>query len=115
MADGQHYHDPFLMKLGVGLMGSLVSMKFIRGPWYERALMCLGGTLLSYYSTQRVTSWLGMADSEGLVGFLMGLFGMSVVSKVYETIQYVDTQKIADFFVNRWTGSSTKERDSASK
>lgn len=115
MADGQHYHDPIIMKFLVGFTGSLVSMKFIKGPWHERALMCVGGTLLSYYGTAPVSNWLNMATADGLVGFLMGLFGMSIAAKVYETVQYIDTKKVADFLVNRWAGSAKAPRDRSGK
>ena len=110
MAEGQHYHDPVVIKFGVGLAGSLVSMRFIQGPWYERVLMCLGGTFLSYYGTTPVAAWLGFhaQDGEGLVGFLLGLFGMAIVAKLYEALQYIDAKRLSDSVFNRWFSGTRK-------
>ena len=87
--------DINIVKLIAGFFGSLVSLKFVPGTCPERALMWAGGVALSYFATSPVTDWLAIPKTEGLIGFFIGLFGMSVVSKVYEIIQILDAATIA--------------------
>lgn len=94
-----NWSDPAVAKLGASLVGSLVSLRFVSGTWPERALMFVGGASLSYYSTEAVARWIeGGADTVGLVGFFLGLLGMTLVSKLYEAIQAIDGKQIADAF-----------------
>lgn len=88
--------DFSLAKLFAGLAGSIVSLKFVQGTYVERGLMCVGGAALSYYATTPVSMWVGLPNTEGLVGFMIGLFGMAVVAKLYEVVQLLDSKKIAE-------------------
>lgn len=90
--------DIGIIKILSGLAGSVVSLRFVQGKWYEKVLMTLGGAFLSYFGTSPAAEYVGMATSEGLVGFLIGLFGMAVASKVYEIIQSVDTKQASQAF-----------------
>ena len=63
--------------------------------------MVLGGSTLSYLSAPVAARWIGLSDVEGLVGFLLGLFGMAIVAKVYEVIQALDPVEIARRALNR--------------
>lgn len=94
-----NWSDPALAKLGASLVGSLVSLRFVVGTWPERCLMFIGGAALSYYSTETVARWIGGGpDTVGLVGFFLGLLGMTIMSKVYEAIQALDGNQIAADF-----------------
>lgn len=94
MAD-PNWSDPTVTKLGASMLGSLVSLRFVKGTWPERLLMFIGGTAMSFYSTIPVADWIGGGpDTVGLIGFFLGLLGMTVVSKVYEVIQSMDAAKI---------------------
>lgn len=86
MADHVSIPDT-LAKFGVGLAGAFVSLRFVQGSLWERFLMTIGGAFLSYTATTPTAKWLGMSDAEGMVGFLIGLLGMALMAKVYETIQ----------------------------
>ena len=89
--------DPSLAKLGASVMGSFVSLRFIAGTWPERLLMFVGGAALSYYSTEPVAEWVGGGPQTlGLIGFTLGLLGMTLVSKVYEAIQAIDSKVLSD-------------------
>jgi hypothetical protein len=101
MSDSQHFYDGPISKLIVGLAGSVVSMKFVQGTWVERLLMCVGGAALSYYGTSPICTWWGVTSAEGLVGFLLGLFGMALVTRVYEAIQYFDVKRVMDSWSKR--------------
>lgn len=59
---------------------------------------------MSYFGTPVAATWIGMVNAEGLVGFLIGLFGMSVVSKFYEVIQAVDPKAVVDRFLSFFPG-----------
>jgi len=82
-------------KILAGLAGSIVSLKFVAGTYIERALMCVGGASLSYYATTPVYSWVNLPDTEGLVGFMIGLFGMAVVAKCFEVVMAVDAKQVS--------------------
>ena len=99
--------DFSLAKLASGVAGALVSMRFLQGTWPEKITMAIGGAALSYYATGSVASWLSMQTAEGLVGFLIGLFGMAIVAKGYEVIQMIDAKQVA---ADVWTWITRKWR-----
>jgi|GEM_PF-4391999 len=86
---------PVLTKIGTGVLGSIVSLRFLAGSLFERMLMVVGGATLSYFGTSFTANYLRMQAYEGLVGFLIGLFGMAVATKVYELLGALDTKLIA--------------------
>ena len=101
-----HVKDIAMTPLAAGAAGALVSMRFIAGTWSEKLTMALGGASLSFFGSTPVANWVGLPDLVGLFGFLMGLFGMAIVSKVYEVIWLVDAATIAKdawkIFVRKW-------------
>lgn len=76
--------DTVLVK-AAGVAGALVSMRFLQGTWPQRVSTAFCGALLSYYVAPYVSSRVGIP--EGFGGFLMGLFGMAIASRVWEWIQ----------------------------
>lgn len=99
-ADPQHFHDGVLAKLFTSLAGSLVSLKFIRGTWTERVLLCFGGAVLSYHATPLITKYFEVPSAEGLVGFALGLFGMALMAKIYEAVEYIDLKPVVDMLMD---------------
>lgn len=91
MAD---FNDFSGAKLMAGTLGSLVSMKFVQGTYLERLLMCVGGSALSYYGTTPIYQWIAVENIEGLVGFMVGLFGMAIVAKLYEAIHVIEAEQL---------------------
>ena len=87
--------DFSLVKLAAGVAGAVVSLRFVQGTFFERLTMAIGGAALSYFATSPLAEWLGAAKSEGVIGFFIGLFGMAIVSKIYEVIQMVDAKQVA--------------------
>ena len=87
--------DGHIFKLIAGVAGSVVSLRFVQGSLFERVIMALGGAALSYFASDNLASWLNVPEALGLVGFLIGLFGMAIVAKVYEVVQMLDATKIA--------------------
>jgi hypothetical protein len=103
----QSWNDPTILKLGASMLGSLISLRFIKGTKIEVLLMFIGGTALSFYATDPVANWVGGGGSIfGLVGFLLGLIGMTIVAKIYEVIQLLDSKQIAkdvwEWVVKKW-------------
>lgn len=72
-----------VQKLLPGVIGSIGAMLWINAPWHRRVSMVALGSAASYYGAQHLATRLGM--DEGLSGFLVGLFGMSVVDSVFKT------------------------------
>lgn len=90
-------------KLIAGVAGSLVSLRFVPGTALERAMMAVGGSALSYYATEPMAQWAGMTNAEGLVGFLIGLFGMSVMAKAYEVIMLTSAADVLETIKRKWS------------
>lgn len=103
-----NWSDPAVAKLGASLFGSLVSLRFVKGTWVERMLMFVGGTALSYFSTAPMARWInGGEDVQGIVGFALGLLGMTIVAKFYEAFNSIDAKKMGEdiwaWFVKKWS------------
>lgn len=75
----------WLTRVFPGALGSLVSMLFVRDTWLRRAGMFAAGCALAYFGTP----WVAKASDldRGFTGFLLGLFGMAVVGKIFETLR----------------------------
>lgn len=97
--------DISIVKLVAGAAGALVSLRFVQGTWVEKGVMAIGGSVLSYFGTAPAASWLNMANAEGLCGFIIGLFGMSIVAKLYELIQFFDAKSAASKVIDKVFGS----------
>lgn len=92
---------PFdIAKFIAGTAGAIASLKFVNGTILEKSIMVLGGSALSYYGATPLANWSGLTNSEGFVGFLLGLLGMSAVAKSYEVIQFFDTKAVGVAFVD---------------
>lgn len=76
-----------------GVAGALVSMRFLNGTVFERLLMAVGGAFFSFYAAPWAANRLSLP--EGLCGFLLGLFGMSILARLWEWMQ--TTNAIRDF------------------
>lgn len=87
--------DVSIGKLIAGILGAFVSLRFVQGSTTERLTMAAGGAAFSYYATGPAAAWLGIGQAEGLVGFLIGLFGMAIAAKVYEAIMALPATKMA--------------------
>lgn len=75
--------DPSIAKQAAGPLGAAGAMLFMKGSWVQRLGMFIPGAALSYYGAHTLSQTVGL--EEGLAGFLLGLFGMAIVAKVFET------------------------------
>lgn len=70
-------------KLAPGIVGSIGALLWIRGTWPRKIAMMGLGSAASYYGGPHVATLLNM--DPGLSGFMIGLFGMSVVDSLFKT------------------------------
>ena len=89
-------------KVAAGTAGAFVSLRFIQGTKTEKGIMAVGGSAMSYFGASPMADYLHMVTAEGLIGFMIGLFGMAIVSKLYEVIQAVDAYAVAKRFLDKF-------------
>ncbi len=70
-----------------GVAGAFISAFFLKGPWRLIGGMTLGGSALAYYGGSVLAAWLASPKATGLIGFLIGMFGMAIAAKGYEVIE----------------------------
>jgi hypothetical protein len=88
-------------KFGSGFLGSLVSLRFLKGEsWLGKATLVCGGAALAYFAAPALGRLLHMDDALGLTGFMLGLFGMAVATKLYEVIQGFNAAEVAAVITN---------------
>lgn len=75
---------PDIKEIIPGAIGSFgAAALWLRGPWGRRLTMATLGAAASYYGAPYVAKTLSL--SEGFAGFMLGLFGMSVVDSIFKT------------------------------
>jgi hypothetical protein len=79
-------------KLLAAIGGALISMVKWQGTLIERGTMGGAGVLVSYFASDAVSSYTHVPP--GLAGFLLGLFGMAIVAKVWDMIAAVNGTKV---------------------
>lgn len=98
---------PKLLSIGAG---ALVSTRLLTGTILERLLTATAGGAIAYVVSPVIASKIGLPES--ITGFLAGLFGMAIVSRLWEFIQ---TAPIPEFwklvlnFLTRITGGRTEK------
>jgi hypothetical protein len=86
---------PEMRAAGPGVAGSVLALFFLRRPPFMLAGMFIGGCMLSYIGTPWLAAYLESGPKgEGLVGFMLGLFGMTTVAKVYDLVEAVEVREI---------------------
>lgn len=75
-------------------------MFWIKDTWPRRVSYVFVGAASSYYGATELASVLGI--EKGLAGFLIGLFGMAIAAKVFETIESVVPSKVIDTVLKRF-------------
>jgi len=75
--------NPEVMKAVPGAVGSIASMLFIKDTWPRRAAMFIAGASLAYWGSPWASKFTGL--DAGFAGFLLGLFGMAAVAKLFQT------------------------------
>lgn len=98
---------PELAKAVPGVAGSLVSMLFIKDTWPRRVAMFCAGSALSIFGSAWVTKFSGL--DAGFSGFILGLFGMAIVAKFFQTWETFELSVILRDWVRKLLGLPPKE------
>jgi hypothetical protein len=86
---------PELRAAGPGVAGSVLALFFLRRPPLMLAGMFIGGCMLSFFATPWLAAWMDVGiKGEGLTGFIVGLFGMTSMAKVYDFIEVIEVSQI---------------------
>jgi len=83
-----------------GAIGALVALRWLGGTPWQVAASLLGGAAGSYYGTPQIVSFMG--TTPGLTGFLLGLFGMAVVARVFDAIQVMEIGRVVNALLRKW-------------
>ena len=78
-----------------GLIGAISAMLWLKETWLRRASSVIAGSAASYYGTPFGLTLFSSLDSN-LMGFLIGLFGMAIAIKLFETLEQFPTKSIVD-------------------
>lgn len=82
--------SPELKQAAPGIGGSLLALFFLRRPPFVLAAIFFGGCFLALYAPAAATHYFGIdVRFTGLVGFVIGLFGMALVAKAYDIIEAI--------------------------
>lgn len=76
--------DALAAKLA-GVVGAMVSMRFLQGSRTAKISMAATGAVLAYYGSPWLAGFLGIP--EGLSGFLCGFLGMAIMSRLWQAVQ----------------------------
>lgn len=98
---------PEISKDAPGVFGSLVSMLWLKDTWPRKTATFLAGAVLSRYGTGTVSNWAGLDG--GFTGFLMGLFGMALVSMAFEWLQRSNPGSLFTEWLRKVLGLPPKE------
>jgi hypothetical protein len=99
--------DPEVMKAVPGAVGSAVSMLLIKDPWPRRIAMFFAGAAFGYWGLPWASKFTGL-DS-GFAGFLLGLFGMAAVVKLFETWEKFELTALFSEWLRKLLGLPAKE------
>lgn len=96
------WNHPEVAKIIPAAVGSAGALFWIQGTWPKKIGMFFLGASMSYLGTPYVSDYFGLA--EGFAGFLLGLFGMSMVDKVMDTWQKFDLGATLKQVLDRFIG-----------
>ena len=100
---------PEVSKLLPGVIGSVGALLWIQGSWPRRIAMMGLGSAASFYGGPHIATIFHMG--EGLAGFLVGLFGMSVVDSLFKTWQELGFTSIVREFVRSRLGLTPHQKE----
>lgn len=79
-----------------GGFGAAVSMAVIKGPLWYRFSLFLGGVASAAFVTPLFVELSGLHKAESAVGFIIGMFGMSITSAIIRTVQDVNFESLSE-------------------
>ena len=85
---------PEVREAAPGILGSLTAVLFLRENWRRSCVLFLAGVACAYFVGPSVSRMIG--DNAAVAGYVTGLFGMSVVAKVFEVILSLNARRGAE-------------------
>jgi O-antigen ligase len=82
-----------------GLIGAIVALRWVGGSPLQTAAALCGGTAASYYGGTAAAGWLGV--SVALAGFVVGLFGMAISSRIFEAIAAIPIGRVIEAMLKK--------------
>ncbi len=92
-----------------GVVGSVGALLWIQGSWPRKIAMMALGAAASYYAGPHIANVFSMG--EGLAGFLVGLFGMSIVDSLFKTWNELGLTELTREFLRSKLGLPTGRGD----
>ena len=83
-----------LRSAGPGIAGSALAMFFMRRPPLILVGIFIGGCVVSYYVTPWLVHYLDMERGRDMLGFIVGLFGMSTTAKIFDTLEAINASDL---------------------
>ncbi len=71
-----------------GPAGSAIALYWLKGSGWHKLIGFLIGCVTSFLGAPHLSAFSGM--DEGLAGGLLGMFGFSLIAKVFKTIEEID-------------------------
>lgn len=88
------YIHPEVVNAVPGVIGSAVALRWVIGTHLQRFIGLLGGAAISYYAAPYMSEVSSL--DIGLTKFMLGLFGMSVVAKVFESLESLRSSELVE-------------------
>lgn len=74
-----------------GFLGGILSMSFVDGmSKWQRAIAVCSGSVMAHYLSPLIAFLFKEGDYVQTIGFLIGLFGMSICAAIFRAIQNSD-------------------------
>jgi len=103
---------PDLARHAAGPLGALTAMLFMKGtPLPRKLAMAAAGGVASYYGAPTLAA-IYPQISPGLAGYLLGLFGLAVVAKLFATWEALDIGRLMRKRIASWLGVADDEAPS---
>lgn len=89
------FDNPEITRGTPGVIGALSAMLWLKETIIRKISSVIAGSAASYYGTPFGLRLFESVDSN-LVAFLIGLFGMAVAAKIFETVEQFPTKTIVE-------------------
>lgn len=103
-AENSTFFDGAKAVIIAGLLGSLLSLAFIKSMTRkQQCVAVLSGCVMAHYLAPLIAFLLHEENYAETIGFLVGLFGMSICAAVFRAIQNSDLWALVK---RRWGGEN---------
>lgn len=90
-----------LQKLASGASGSALGVWLAKITGWDRVVSGVGGIVCAHLATPVAVDYFRLMKYENITAFMLGLFSMLVVRKIYEAVESIDAKELAKAFVDK--------------